>query len=68
MDAHTEGAGIAVAKLVPPLTVGGMTLFGVPLSEVVLILTGIYAILQIGFLLHDRIIKPKRQKGKDNGC
>lgn len=62
MSAHSESAAPAVAKLAPPLTVGGITLAGVPLSDIVLVLTGVYAVLQIGFLLYDRIWKPRKEK------
>lgn len=62
MSIHSEGISTAVAKLAPPLTVGGLTLFGIPLNEVVLALTGLYAVLQIGFLLHDRVVKPCKEK------
>ena len=34
-------------KAAPPLTVGGLTMWGVGLSEWVLVLTAIYTILQI---------------------
>lgn len=54
--------GAAAAKLSPPLTVGGATLAGLPLSDIVLILTGLYAVLQIGFLLYDRFWKPRKEK------
>lgn len=62
MSTHSEGIGTASAKLAPPLTVGGITLAGIPLSDVVLVLTGLYAVLQIGFLLYDRIWKPRKEK------
>lgn len=62
MSAHAESAVSAVAKLAPPLTVGGLTIAGMSLSDFVLVLTGIYAVLQIGCLLYDRLIKPRREK------
>ena len=52
-------------KAAPPLTVGGLTLWGVSLSEWVLILTAIYTILQIYFLLRDKL--GQRHRGKDGG-
>lgn len=39
--------GGATAKAAPPLTVAGLTIAGFPLSDLVLILTGIYTIVQI---------------------
>lgn len=62
MSHHSEEFIAAGAKLAPPLTVGGFTLAGIPLSDVVLVLTGLYAVLQIGFLLYDRIWKPRREE------
>lgn len=62
MSTHSEGIGAVGAKLAPPLTVGGITLAGIPLSDIVLALTGLYAVLQIGFLLYDRLVKPRKEK------
>jgi len=62
MSSHSEGIGAAGAKLAPPLAVGGTTLAGIPLSDIVLALTGLYAVLQIGFLLYDRLWKPRKEK------
>jgi hypothetical protein len=42
------------AKAAPPVGVGGMVLVGVPLSDWVLILTGLYTALQLFFLLRDK--------------
>ena len=49
-------------KAAPPLTVGGLTLWGVSLSEWVLILTAIYTLLQIYFLLRDKLGQKHRRK------
>ena len=57
LDTVTEAV-----KAAPPLTVGGLTMLGVSLSEWVLILTAIYTILQIYFLLHDRLGQKHRKK------
>lgn len=62
MQAQSESAATAVAKLAPPLAVGGITVAGIQLSDIVLFLTGLYAVLQIGFLLYDRIVKPRKEK------
>lgn len=44
MKTETTHATVEVVKAAPPLSVGGLTLFGYPLSEVVLVLTAIYTI------------------------
>ena len=49
-------------KAAPPLTVGGLTMWGVSLSEWVLILTAIYTVLQIYFLLRDKLGQEHRKK------
>ena len=49
-------------KAAPPLTVGGLTMGGVSLSEWVLILTAIYTVLQIYFLLRDKLGQKHRKK------
>lgn len=54
-------AGVEVLKAAPSVTVGGMTVAGVPLSDWVLILTAIYTILQIGFLLRDKVFRKKEK-------
>lgn len=58
---NSEGL-VAAVKLSPPLTVGGLTLFGIGLNDLVLILTGLYAVLQIGFLVYDRVVHPHKEK------
>ena len=57
LDAVTEAV-----KAAPPITVGGLTLLGVGLSELVLILTAIYTVLQIYFLLRDKLGQKHRKK------
>ena len=44
------------AKAAPPVTVVGMTVFGIPLNEFVLLLTALYTALQIYVLVRDRIV------------
>lgn len=48
-------------KAAPPITVGGLTMWGVSLSEWVLILTAIYTALQIYFLLRDKLGQKHRR-------
>lgn len=61
MSVHSDSAGTVAAKLAPPLTVGGLSVFGIPLNDFVLVVTGVYASLQIGFLLYDRFFKRKEK-------
>jgi hypothetical protein len=48
------------AKAAPTVTVGGLTLYGVGLSDYVLIATLIYTTLQIYFLVRDKWWKPRK--------
>ena len=48
------------AKAAPAVTVGGLTLFGVGLSDWVLLVTLIYTLLQVGFLLRDKWYTPRK--------
>lgn len=47
-------------KAAPPVTVGSLTLFGVGLSDYVLLATLIYTVLQVGFLLRDKWLTPRK--------
>ena len=51
-----------VAKAAPALTVGGLTLFGVGLADWVLLATLVYTVLQVGFLLRDKMYRPMKDK------
>lgn len=55
-----------VTRAAPSITVGGLTLFGVGLADWVLIVTLIYTVLQVYFLLRDRWYKPRKRAR--NGC
>ena len=49
---HLAGeAGMAAAKVAPPVTAAGLTLMGVQLSDWLIIATLIYTLLQIALLL-----------------
>lgn len=49
---HLAGeAGMAAAKVAPPVTAVGLTLMGVQLSDWLIIATLIYTVLQIALLL-----------------
>lgn len=54
MTQHHSDLITETAKAAPTVTVGGLTLFGVVLSDWVMILTIIYTLLQLFFLLRDR--------------
>lgn len=45
----------------PPVTVTGLTLFGVPLNEVVLVLTAIYTVV----LIYTTVARHVREKKRD---
>lgn len=49
-----ETIAAAVGKSVPPVTVAGLTMAGVQLSDIVLILTIVWLCLQIGGFCWDR--------------
>lgn len=36
-----------VAKDAPPVAIGGLLIFGVPLSDVVLVITGVYTLVRL---------------------
>jgi hypothetical protein len=58
----TEGvAYMETAKLAPPVSVSTLALAGLPLSDWVIILTVIYTVLNLFFLLRD---KWWRQRGR----
>lgn len=50
----------AAARLAPPVAVSGLTLFGISMSEWVLLATLIYTIIQIYILLRDKVFNGKR--------
>ena len=52
-------------RATPTVAVTGMTLLGAPLSDWVFILTIIYTLAQLIFLLHDKWYKPRKAR-KDN--
>lgn len=53
---------VEATKALPTITVGGLTLFGVGLSDWVLLLTLGYTLLQIFFLLRDKWYRPRKDK------
>lgn len=51
MQARTEVLAETI-RATPPLAVAGLTVAGVSLNDVVLLITLVYLILQIGYLAH----------------
>ena len=62
MTQHNHDLALEAAKAAPPVTVVGMSLGGASLQEWVLILTAIYTVLQLVFLIRDKVYKPWRNK------
>jgi hypothetical protein len=54
-------SGVEVAKMAPPAAVTGLSIAGVSLSDWLLLLTLVYTVLNLFFLLRD---KWWRQRGK----
>lgn len=50
----------AAAKVAPPATIGALTFAGVDLSQWVLLATLVYTLLQITFLIRDRIYRKRK--------
>ena len=61
MTTHKEFVA-EMAKASPPVAVAGLTVFGIPLNEVLIILTIGYTVLQTYFLLRDKWWKPRKAK------
>jgi hypothetical protein len=53
-----------VLRASPPVTVGGLTLFGVGLPDMVMLATLVYTLLQLFFLLRDKWWR--QRKGRRN--
>jgi len=50
---------VATVKTAPPVTISGLIIFGIPLQEWVLIVTGVWVCVQLGFFLYDRFRKKR---------
>lgn len=60
----------AIVKASPPLGVGGLTLFGVPVNSILVVLTIIYTVFQLYFLLRDKWWRQRpgyQSKGNTHG-
>ena len=62
MKTTNPEVSIELTKSIPTVTVGGLTLFGVGLADWVLILTIIYTLLQLFFLLRDKWYRPRKDQ------
>jgi hypothetical protein len=62
-ESHTNLAE-EVLRASPPVTVGGLTLFGVGLPDMVMLATLVYTLLQLFFLLRDKWWR--QRKGRRN--
>ena len=58
MDQHSSVL-VETVKLAPAVAVSGFTLFGYPLSAWAQLVTIIYTIILLAFLIYDRFIKKK---------
>ena len=50
-----------VARAAPPVTVTGLSMFGVGLADWLILVTIVYTVLQIVFLVRDRMRRKKEQ-------
>lgn len=55
---------VEALKVSPPATVGTLAFFGVPVSNVILALTLVYAVLQLYFLLRDKWWRDRERTAK----
>ena len=58
----TQDTLTEATKAAPPVIVGGLTLVGVPLSDWLIIATLVYTVLQIVFLVRDKLYGPWKEK------
>ena len=65
MTQHHSDLITEAAKAAPTVTVGGLTLFGVVLSDWVMILTIVYTLCQLFFLFKDKWWNKRKAK---HGC
>ena len=55
MDQRAQDVATELAKAAPPVSVGAMTLAGIPLSDWVLLLTCTYTFIQLYILWRDKL-------------
>lgn len=49
-------------RAAPPITVTGLTVFGVPIADWVAVATLLYIVLQVYFLLKEKVFKNGRNR------
>ena len=64
---HPEQHAAEAAKALPAITVTGLSLFGIPIQEWLILITIIYTVLQI-YLLVRRMVVSRRITDKDPEC
>lgn len=62
MTTHNSEVITEGLKAAPAVTVGGLTLFGVGLSDWVLLATLLYTVMQMYFLIRDKWYRPRKGK------
>lgn len=62
VDLMRSDVAASAVKSAVPVSVAGLTWFGVPLSDWVMALTIIYTVLQIIFLVRDKLFRHRRRK------
>lgn len=63
MAQHTDTSVVeTLSKTSPPVVVTGLTLGGVSLNEWVMIATLAYTVLQLFFLVRDKVYRPWKEK------
>ncbi len=62
---HAARVAVEVVKDAPPVTVVGITLYGVTLSDWVLILTAIYTVMRIIAFIYDRSNYGGKRRGTE---
>lgn len=58
---------VEATRAAPTVTVGGLTIAGIPLPEVVLIVTLVYTAAQLYFLLRDKWYLPRKLRKDQHG-
>lgn len=48
---QTAEIGAAIAKTVPPLGVSGLLVFGIPVQDIVVAITGVYTLAMLAHLM-----------------
>lgn len=62
MTHSTHDLVTEATKAAPVITVGSLTLFGVGLSDWVLLCTLVYTVMQIYFLIRDKWYRPRKAR------